>query len=85
MSKGCCQEKYGKQTDVLASGDTAYLVHSNRFIKEVTVLSVDAYGMCSVRFNDANGGIKVRRSKLHRTKEDAEKMLSMSRHHNFPV
>lgn len=60
-------------------GDTAFLVHSNRFVREVTVTHVDCYGMCSVRFSDAFGGIRVRITRLFQTKEEAE--LHMSVHH----
>ena len=66
-------------------GDTAYLIHSNRFIREVTVMSTDRSGMCSVRFNDANGGIRVRKSRLYSDKEAAERQLHSQRKANFPV
>ena len=66
-------------------GDTAYLIHSNRFVREVTVMSTDRGGMCSVRFNDANGGIRVRCSRLYSDKEAAERQLHSSRKVNFPV
>ncbi len=65
------------------SGDTAYLIHSNRFIREVTIMSADNSGMCSVRFNDANGGIRVRSSRLFQSKEDAERNLPTRRNINF--
>ena len=66
------------------SGDTAYLIHSNHFIREVTIMSADNSGMCSVRFNDANGGIRVRSSRLFQSKEDAERNLPTRRNINFP-
>ena len=66
------------------TGDTAYLIHSNRFVREVTVMSNDCGGMYSVRFNDANGGIRVRSSRLFRRKEDAERHLPTRRNINFP-
>ena len=67
------------KNDQIKMGDTAYLVHSNRFVREVTVTRIDGYGMCSVRFTDAAGGIRVRINRLFQTKEDAE--LHMSVHH----
>ena len=70
---------------VFHSGDTAYLIHSNRFVREVTVMSADSSGMCSVRFNDANGGIRVRSSRLYSDKETAERQLHSHRKVNFPV
>ena len=66
------------------AGDTAYIIHSNRFIREVTIMSADNSGMCSVRFNDANGGIRVRSSRLFQSKEDAERNLPTRRNINFP-
>lgn len=69
---------------VFHPGDTAYLIHSNRFVREVTVMSTACGGMCSVRFNDANGGIRVRSSRLFQSKEDAERHLPTRRNINFP-
>lgn len=69
---------------VFYPGDTAYLIHSNRFVREVTVISIDCGGMCSVRFNDANGGIRLRSSRLFQKEEDAERQLSTRRKVNFP-
>ena len=69
---------------VFHPGETAYLIQSNRFVREVTVMSTDCGGMCSVRFNDASGGIRVRSSRLFHNKEDAEGQLSPRRKVNFP-
>ena len=66
------------------AGDTAYIIHSNRFIREVTIMSADNSGMCSVRFSDANGGVRVRNSRLFQRKEDAERHLPTRRNINFP-
>lgn len=73
------------KNDQLKTGDTAYLVHSNRFIREVTVTRIDGYGICSVRFTDAAGGIRVRINRLFRTKEEAEYQMSAHRHTTFPA
>ena len=73
------------KNDQLKTGDTAYLVHSNRFIREVTVTRIDGYGMCSVRFADAAGGIRVRINRLFQTKEEAEHQMSALRHASFPA
>ena len=55
------------------AGSQAYLIESNRIIREVTVVSCrsDFY---IVRFagNSGNGGIQVRGSRLFPTREDAE-------------
>ncbi len=52
-------------------GDTAYIVESNRFLREVKVLKVTG-GFATLRFMDSDGGIKLRESRLFPTKEDAE-------------
>ena len=73
------------KNDQLKTGDTAYLVHSNRFVREVTITRIDGYGMCSVRFADAAGGIRVRINRLFQTKEEAEHQMSAHRHTAFPA
>ena len=55
-------------------GDTASLVESNRFIREVKILKFGG-GLYTVRFVDSGGGIKVRENRLFATKEDAEASL----------
>ena len=55
-------------------GDTAYIVESNRIIREVKVLKT-AGGFTTLRFTDSEGGIKLRESRLFPTKEDAEASL----------
>ncbi len=55
-------------------GDLAYIVESNRFIREVQVRSA-AGGMYVIRFTDTGGGIKVKESRLFPTKADAERSL----------
>ena len=52
------------------AGDTAYIVESNRFIREVKIKSC-AGGMYLIKFEDG-GGIKVKEHRLFATKEDAE-------------
>ena len=55
-------------------GDTAFIVESSRFIREVMVLKV-AGGFATLRFVDSDGGIKLRESRLFPTKESAEASL----------
>ena len=52
-------------------GDTAYIVHSALFVREVRVLRVSG-DMCTLRFTDSEGGVRLRASRLYRTKEEAE-------------
>lgn len=55
-------------------GDTAFLVESNRIIREVKVLKVGG-GFYTIRFTDSDGGIKVKEHRLFATREDAEASL----------
>lgn len=55
-------------------GDTAYIVESNRIIREVKALKVSGE-FATLRFMDSDGGIKLRESRLFPIKEDAEASL----------
>lgn len=55
-------------------GDSAFIVESNRFIKEVKVLST-AGGLYLIQFLDTGGGIKVKEHRLFATKEEAERSI----------
>ena len=55
-------------------GDTAFIVESSRFIREVRILKI-AGGFATLRFADSDGGIKLRESRLFSTKEAAEYSL----------
>lgn len=52
-------------------GDTAFLVESNRIIREVRILKFGG-GFYTIRFADSDGGIKVKEHRLFATKEAAE-------------
>ena len=58
----------------LSVGDTAYIIESNRLIREVTIVRLDR-DFCTIRFADSNGAIKVRRSRLYGTRKLAEESL----------
>ncbi len=62
----------------LKAGDTAFIVESNRFIREVEIKSC-AGGMYLIKFKDTGGGIKVKEHRLFSTKEDAEALLRKGR------
>ena len=61
------------------AGCQAYMIESNRIIREVTVVSFKA-GFYVVRFMDnmKSGGIQLRESRLFSTYEEAEKTLPAS-------
>lgn len=58
----------------LSVGDTAYIIESNRLIREVTIVRLDR-DFCTIRFADSGGAIKVRRSRLYGTRKLAEESL----------
>ena len=55
-------------------GDTAYIIESNRTIREVEIKRCSG-GLFLVRFSDNGGGIQVRRNRLFATHEEAEQSL----------
>ena len=85
MPRSPLQGRKPMYDESIKPGEIAYLVHSNIFIREVTVLSEDRNGMCSVRFTDSNGGIRVRRSRLFSSKEKAQHQILVKRSHHFPT
>ena len=52
-------------------GDTAWIVESSLFIREVRVLKITG-GFATLRFADSDGGVTLRVSRLFPTKEAAE-------------
>ena len=58
--------------------DTAYIVVSNRVIREVKVLSYSG-GFYTIKFVKGNGGIRLRENRLFITREEAEKSLPQAR------
>jgi hypothetical protein len=59
---------------MIKAGDTAFIVESNRIIREVEVIRCSG-GFCMIRFKDSGGGIRVRTSRLYVTREEAEASL----------
>ncbi|MDD6465448.1 MAG: hypothetical protein PUF75_05875 [Coprococcus sp.] len=55
----------------MKAGDTAYIVESNRFVREVTIVRVSG-GIYLIRFKDSGGGIQVKKHRLYATREDAD-------------
>jgi len=52
-------------------GDLAYIVESNRWIREVKIVKI-AGGFYTLQFTDTGGGTKLRENRLFETKEQAE-------------
>lgn len=53
------------------TGDTAYLIESNRIVREVSIIKF-AGGFYTIHFKDSGGGIKVREIRLYALKEEAD-------------
>ena len=51
-------------------GDTAYIVESNRYVREVEIRRCSG-GMLLVRFTDTGGGIQVKAHRLFATREES--------------
>ncbi len=58
----------------MKAGDTAYIVESNRFVREVTIVRCTG-GIYLIRFNDTGGGIQVKKHRLFATREDADNSI----------
>ena len=52
-------------------GDRAYIIESNRFIREVQIVKYSG-GLYLVKFPDTGGGIKVKENRLYSTEEEAK-------------
>ena len=59
----------------LKAGDTAYIVESNRIIREVEIKNCSG-GMYLIKFKDSGGGIKVKEHRLYASREEAEASIS---------
>lgn len=60
----------------MKSGDMAYIVESNRIIREVVIVRCSG-GMYLIRFNDTGGGIQVKKHRLFKTQEAAEQNIGI--------
>ncbi len=60
------------------AGDKAWIVESTIFVKEVEIINVKG-GFATLRFKDSNGGMRVRESRLYKTKEEAEKAVDSNK------
>ena len=60
------------ECDSMKVGDTAYIVESNRYVREVEIRRCSG-GMLLVRFTDTGGGIQVKAHRLFATREQPGK------------
>ena len=55
-------------------GDTAFIVESQRIIREVRIISRGG-GFYTMKFADGSGGIRLRENRIFGTKEEAENSI----------
>ena len=60
------------------AGDKAWIVESTIFVKEVEIVNIRG-GFVTLRFKGSSGGMRVRESRLYKTKEEAEKVVEMNK------
>lgn len=60
------------------AGDIAWIVESTIFVKEVEIINIKG-GFVTLRFKGASGGMRVRESRLYKTKEEAEKVVDSNK------
>ena len=60
------------------AGDIAWIVESTIFVKEVEIVKIRG-GFVTLRFKGSSGGMRVRESRLYKTKEEAEKVVEMNK------
>lgn len=52
-------------------GTQAFIIESNRLVRSVVIIKISA-GFYTVKFNDSNGAINVKESRIFDSKEAAE-------------
>ena len=65
-------------------GDTAYIVESNRYVREVEIRRRSG-GMFLVRFTNTGGGIQVKAHRLFAIREEAEKSIARTKEKHTDV
>ena len=60
------------------AGDKAWIVESTIFVKEVEIVNIKG-GFVTLKFKGTSGGMRVRESRLYKTKEEAEKVANLNK------
>lgn len=60
------------------AGDKAWIIESTIFVKEVEIVNIKG-GFVTLRFKGTSGGMRVRESRLYKTKEEAEKVANLNK------
>lgn len=64
--------------DKLSVGKHAFIIESNRIIREVIVIKV-VCDLFTVQFMDSKGAVRVRRNRLYETEEEAKMHMTDKR------
>ena len=67
-------ESFGEVTQKYNVGDTAYIIESNRLIRETVIIKKKG-NFYTVKFKDTNGAITLKAHRLYGTCKEAEKDL----------
>lgn len=67
-------ESFGEVTRKYNVGDTAYIIESNRLIRETVIIKKKG-NFYTVKFRDTNGAITLKAHRLYGTREEAEQDL----------
>ncbi len=67
-------ESFTEQTNAFKIGDTAYIIESNRLIRETEVIRKNG-NFYTVKFKDTNGAITLKAHRLYQSHEQAEEHL----------
>ena len=62
----------------LKKGDTAWIVDSTIYVKEVEILNIK-YDVATIKFKKENSGMRVRLNRLYKTKEEAEEQVKINK------
>lgn len=68
------RESSSEATSNYNVGDTAYIIESNRLIRETVIIKKKG-NFYTVKFKDTNGAITLKAHRLYGTRDEAEKNL----------
>lgn len=67
-------ESFTEQTKAFKIGDTAYIIESNRLIRETVIIRKNG-SFYTVKFKDTKGAITLKAHRLYQSREQAEEDL----------
>lgn len=60
------------------AGDKVYIIASKIFVREAVIIRV-THDYCTIKFSDTGGGMRIRKNRLYRSKEEAEAIVLMNK------